>query len=555
MGRSRSVARSRGDFNLGGEQAEADPLLQDAFYESTHYSTLSDRNDSRCFIVGRTGSGKSAILNRIEKEDPEHVIRINPEDLSLPYIADLQAVTYLASLDVHLDPFFIALWKHVLLIEIIRDRYKVNSPQAKQNFLLQLKERLVRDKSKSIALEYLDEFEGKFWCETDERVRDITRKFEEQIKSEASGALTPGMPVSLRGSSATGSLYSEETKAEQAERFQRIVNETQLPRLNKMFGVLDEDILDSPQYYRYVVIDDLDRDWVDKRILNDLIRCLFRAVIDLKRVRNLKVLVALRTNIFEHLDFGSTGGQEEKFRSLTYQVRWSKLDLEDLIGIRAQEAAAQRGIVDVSTAKDILPATNATRGNAFDYILDRTLMRPRDALAFFNEAFTHSSGRHKLTWEMIHTAERAYSHKRLLALRDEWKPSYPGIDSLFNLFASSSAVITRVELGKIFDDAALLLVDGRFEGVRWMTEIAQPIWDYYGDEEWGKLYLPLAKLLYKIGFLGCMITRSKSPIFVYNEPGFADQPNLLRDAIGFAVHSAFKSSLDIVENSGKGRRR
>jgi hypothetical protein len=184
MARSRGLARARADFNLGGEQAEADPLLQDAFYESTHYSVLSDRNDSRCFIVGRTGSGKSAILSRIEESDPEHVIRINPEDLSLPYIADLQAVTFLASLDIHLDPFFIALWKHVLLIEIIRHRYRVNSPQAKQNLLLALKERLSRDRSKSVALEYLDEFEGKFWCETDERVRDITTKFEEQINKE-----------------------------------------------------------------------------------------------------------------------------------------------------------------------------------------------------------------------------------------------------------------------------------------------------------------------------------------------------------------------------------
>jgi hypothetical protein len=105
---------------------------------------------------------------------------------------------------------------------------------------------------------------------------------------------------------------------DQTERFQRIVNKTQLPRLNKMMEVLDEDILDSPQNYTYIVIDDLDRDWVDEKVANDLIRCLFRAVLDMQRIRNLKFLVALRTNIFEELDFGSrTGAQEEKFRALT----------------------------------------------------------------------------------------------------------------------------------------------------------------------------------------------------------------------------------------------
>ena len=104
------------------------------------------------------------------------------------------------------------------------------------------------------------------------------------------------------------------SREEWVGKVQRLVNETQLPRLNQMIKVLDEDILDSPQNFTYVLIDDLDRDWVDDTVANDLIRCLFRAVVDLKRVRNLKVLVALRTNIFEALDFGhKTGGQKRSF--------------------------------------------------------------------------------------------------------------------------------------------------------------------------------------------------------------------------------------------------
>lgn len=88
--------------------------------------------------------------------------------------------------------------------------------------------------------------------------------------------------------------------------------------------VLDDDILDSPQHYTYVVIDDLDRDWVDEKVKNDLIRCLFRTVAELVRVDNLKILVALRTNILESLDFGQAGGQEEKFRDLSLRVRWTR---------------------------------------------------------------------------------------------------------------------------------------------------------------------------------------------------------------------------------------
>src|SRR5262249_20788030 len=107
------------DFTLGGEQAEADPLLEPAFYHSGHYAAIESRDDKRCFLIGRTGGGKSAALQHLEASHPEHVIRISPEDLSLPYITDLGVIQQLASMDVHLDPLFIALWKHVLLVEVI----------------------------------------------------------------------------------------------------------------------------------------------------------------------------------------------------------------------------------------------------------------------------------------------------------------------------------------------------------------------------------------------------------------------------------------------------
>ena len=132
MAGDRPVRRLRSDFTLGGEQAEADPLLQYAFYESDHYKAIQRKDDTRCFLIGRTGSGKSAALQYLENSDPEHVIRINPQDLSLPYIPELGVIQYLASLDVHLDPLFIALWKHVLLVEVIKHRYKINSLEEKR---------------------------------------------------------------------------------------------------------------------------------------------------------------------------------------------------------------------------------------------------------------------------------------------------------------------------------------------------------------------------------------------------------------------------------------
>lgn len=535
------------DFTLGGEQAEADHLLERGFYESGLYRAIASRGDSRAFLIGRTGGGKSALLQHLEAENPEHVIRINPENLSLPYITALGAVKYLSDLGINLDPLFIALWKHVLLVEIIRHRYKVTSPAAKQNFIQTLMEKIKRDPSKKQALEYLDDFEGKFWCETDQRVKDIITKFEQEIDREAKASFGVAHVASLTGGMDSSRSVSTEIKTTQGERFQRIVNETQLARLNKMMDVLDEDVLDSVQNYTYIVIDDLDRDWVDEKVANDLIRCLFRAVLDLKRIQNLKILVALRTNIFEELDFGSrTGGQEEKFRSLTLKVRWTRNELISMLSERARAAAEQYSIAGLTSIDDLVPNPNNTRGDALNFILDRTLMRPRDAIAYLNECLALASGKPKLTWDLIHTAEHSYSSKRLLALRDEWRPTYPGIDEVFFKFRQAPAVMSRKKLTSILDDAILLLADRNFRGVIWMTELSEPLWDG-SSRDWAETYYPLFRLLFNLGFLGCYVPKNPDEIYAQDQPEFAERVSNLARAHEFCIHPTFRAAVDAKE--------
>jgi hypothetical protein len=539
------------DFNLGGEQAEADPLLERAFFESDIYAAIASRANPHCFLIGRTGSGKSAALQRLEETKGSHVIRINPEDLSLPYILDLGVVQRLSELGVHLDPFFIALWKHVLLIELIRHRYQVDSPEAKRNFLATLTERVRRDPGKKAALEYLDEFGESFWCETEERVREITENFEKKIGGTASMDVPlPGIPA-LTGEASSSS--GVQVRSEQTERYQRIVNDTQLASLNKMIRVLDEEILDSPQHFTYVLIDDLDRDWVDDQLTNDLIRCLFRAVLDLQKVRQLKIVVALRTNIFDYLNFGSrTGGQEEKFRSLAFAMTWTRRDLVALSDERAQVAADIWNLPDVAGIADLLPATTKQRGRATDFILDRTLLRPRDVIAFLNECVTRASGKRRLSWADLHDAEPYYSENRLLALRDEWKPTFPDISKVFDLFRSCPPSMSRVELSTRLDEAALLPADPAFAGVSWMTQLSEPLWSGVGIREWPELYQPLVGLLYDIGFLGIRIAGVKVH-FAHDTPGFAYRPTSLRESAAFVVHPAFHAALGISTGRRDGR--
>lgn len=543
--RQRRAGRLRADFSLGGEAAEADPLLDSAFVEWGGYSVIASRDNPRRFLVGRTGSGKSAVLQRLEETHPTRVIRINPEDLSLPYIIDLGVIRQLDAIEIHLDPLFIALWKHVLLVEIIRHRYSVDSPTKKRTVLESLIETVRRDSSKQQALEYLDEFAGSFWCETDERVREITTNFEHRVAAEARVGLN--LPLVTESQLGIEGIQSAGTRVrtEEIDRFQRLVNDTQLARLNKMIAVLDEDILSSPQNYTYVVIDDLDRDWVDDRIANDLIRCLFRAVLDLQRVRNLKVIVALRTNIFDHLNFGSrTGGQEEKFRALQFRINWSRTDLVRMADERARVAAELAEFDGVRRLADLLPHANKTRGNPIDYIFDRTLMRPRDVIAFLNECLMQAVGKNRLAWADILAAEASYSHNRLLALRDEWKTTYPGIEAVLDVFRGAPAEFGREEITEYLDTIALLLAEDDFEGVRWLTAVVERLWSGgAAPEDWTDSYQPLVGLLYSIGFIG--IGAPGDVQYSYERGGFADDANNLGPNARFAVHPAFQPTLGV----------
>ena len=538
-------ARLGPSFNIGGDQAEADPLLDDAFYTSSQFTTLVAHDDPRCFIVGRTGSGKSAALKRLGDQYPEKIIRIVPENLSLPYITNLDVVQRLQELGVDLQPFWKALWRHVLIVEVIRHRYRIDTADVKQTVLQTLREKISRNNGKKKALSYLDEFEGKFWAETDERVKEITNSLTQRIEGEAHGR--GGVPaIFSTGASAAGGVESStQERVELKQRYQRVINETQLARLSTMMDVLDEDVLTSPQDFTYIVIDDLDKDWVDARLANDLIMALFRTVHDLKRVRHLKVLVALRTNIFEHLDFGGAGGgQEEKFRSLVLPMNWTRSQLTNLINQRIR-VASQKQSAAVEEIGSILPHANARRGNPLDYLLDRTLLRPRDLIAFLRECLAESDGRTQISWEAIRNAELTYSDNRLLALRDEWKPNYPGIDRAFETFQKSSGRMDAEEMQARLDDCIMLLADDGFAGSGWLAPLSDTVLNGRAELTWAARYGPILKMLFDIGFLGVANTSKRQPTFSTDDPHGLRSDKQIESVSHYFVARAYHAALEI----------
>ena len=66
-----------------------------------------------------------------------------------------------------------------------------------------------------------------------------------------------------------------------------------------------------------------------------------------------------------------------------------------------------------------------------DYIINRTLLRPRDVIQFFNICVKRAVNEPKINVNLIKEAEGEYSRERLRSLADEWSADFPCNNYLF----------------------------------------------------------------------------------------------------------------------------
>ena len=99
---------------IGTASAEDDlEFLQACFVKTDEYEVLKDKGDIRQIVLGRTGSGKSALFEYLKLEHEDRVISIEPQELALTHVSNSSVIKYFSDLGVNLDPFYKLLWRHV----------------------------------------------------------------------------------------------------------------------------------------------------------------------------------------------------------------------------------------------------------------------------------------------------------------------------------------------------------------------------------------------------------------------------------------------------------
>lgn len=413
----------RSSDRVGFADAEQDQVfLAECFVDNGQYKDLID-GDTNCHIIlGRTGAGKTALLERIS-EQQHNVIQLSPDLLAFNYLTNNTVLRFLLDLDLELDLFFGLLWRHIIVVEVIRRRYKIQDDSAKQRFFSMVPS-LFQSTKQQKALAYLEKWGNSFWLSADERVREIATKIEADVKATA-GVDFPGLVTKLE----SGAKFSTEEKKEYKERFQHIISSVQLQELANVIDLLDS-LLDDKQQVYFVLVDHLDEKWVDGRFKTRLIRSLLEAARKFVRVRNLRVVIALRYDLYDRVleETRVTEQQEDKLHSSATNIRWSREDLTRLLDMRINRLIRQRYTKRSVTHNDILPnhvKDNKDQKITIDWIMDRTFKRPRDIIQFFNFAMAQSISEPAISEQALLRAEGEYSRERMNAIADEYIVTYP----------------------------------------------------------------------------------------------------------------------------------
>jgi hypothetical protein len=182
---------------IGEASAELDDeFLFQSFVDVGDYEEIRNVKAPKRIIVGRTGGGKTALL-RYLKHREEHVIELEPDQLSLNFIANNDVIRFFDDLGVRLDPFYALLWKHMLAVELLKHKYMLVTEERTSSWVMSIMDLLrKKDQTKARALAYLKDWGDKFWIETEYRVKELTTKLASELNAEL-GAKAGGFSASI----------------------------------------------------------------------------------------------------------------------------------------------------------------------------------------------------------------------------------------------------------------------------------------------------------------------------------------------------------------------
>ncbi|OOF03450.1 P-loop ATPase, Sll1717 family, partial [Salinivibrio sp. MA607] len=319
----------RKNAKIGNLDAETDSFLDLCFYESDVFRGIINFDSSnenpdftKRIIVGRTGSGKTALLNQIVEHGNVKVHdTIEAENTVFEHINNNIFVSDLVKSGVDLRVFYKSLWLHVLLVKVIQQVYR-SSYESLFDYIRGLVSSSKKRYKTDVVNEYMEAYKDNFF--NDNIVTEITNK----MQSELSGK------ISLEGVSLGGGLTGEVLQKIQRETSSYVSREL-LRKQKELIKLIKDEFSDSRKQLRVIIsIDDLDKSWLSSSgIRYDFINALLEAFKELLDIESVKVLISIRTDILMGI-YHNNLRQDEKDQSLIYAISWNEAEIREILNLR-----------------------------------------------------------------------------------------------------------------------------------------------------------------------------------------------------------------------------
>lgn len=517
----------RQGVHVGDISAEDDDaFLADCFVTQDFYTQLLDMESSKSILLGRTGSGKTAVLRHIEMTRND-TIRIDPKDVAFDYIANSNILKFVLDIECDLNLLFQLLWKHVLLSSSIKKYFN-----DRNSFEVALDGLFDR---KNPARQYIEKYQNSFWIEQDVVIQEISSKFEESVAAGIESTIGAERLAALKSSLTAAQQVSNSERKEIQGRVKRAVSELQLRDMGRAIDALN-DLMNNRQRHFYILIDDLDLDWAEVGIQYRLIQALIETVRNFRKLRNVKVLVALRSDVYEKsiASISSEGVQPEKYEGVTVAIRWDKASLLNLLEKRISlmfkrqySGRSNVGFYDVFPEK-------IRSSSGFDYICDRTLMRPRDLIFFINLILDKAAGSTAISQKTISDVEADYSRKRLDALKVEWRSVHPKIDAYLSLLNRQTGKNEARDLSNRDRLLEICLEMQELEDTdKFKDECYEKATQYLKRENSRKLFelaASILSVLYKVGAIELKVSKQETYYASFRNEAVIDPVQITEDA-------------------------
>lgn len=483
-----------GSVNFGAPAAERDISqgLRDYFVESETFRRFLDRE--KFILLGNRGSGKSAIFKMLadrEKGTGSVVIELSPDDYSYEMLSSVMKQEKEGAWAK--QGAYAAAWKYLIWVLIMKGLTKQGS-KLKTGAASQIYTYL-RDNHKNqqpnpvgTMISYLKRIEG-----------FKVGSYEASIKTR------------------------ELMRLYRLEEIEKLI--PSISELCSRFRVL-------------VLVDELDRGWDASEDAKAFVSGLFQAAVSINQVSaNLRVMFALRKELYDSIP--TLYEDAQKYRDVMEVVEWDEPSLLQLVARRIRHSVQMLGKANDQGCWDsIFAETLDYRQNkSFNYMIDRTLYRPREIIQFCTDAVEELKEERlplPIDYGVITRAEFRYSEQRTKDIAAEYRFQNPGLMSIFDVFRGKPYAFTNDELQLL----CLGISTGEFKLAK--------------EASWALDQEPdlLIDILWRIGFLraqavgGVKATRRSGSSYV----GPHQISNLnLRNVPRFHVHPMFRSFLGMKE--------